>query len=311
MKLLFYADPHNCDTPPRRRKPTYAQDILDKQAQLIPIARECDLVICGGDVFHQKKPSRVSYELVLSLMEIYREFGVMYIVPGNHDFELNIDEVWSKSPIKLFEYLPNVEIVHSRTLVFDEFVMQVFGGGDYYDHTTLLSAVDKFNKFYVEKHKGLLGVFHASVTHEQLPYDIIPASRLLNTYDALCLGHIHDVQLVNQEIIAPGALSRGVLRLDESLERKVGCAVFEMGGSGVVNSEFRMLDVKAPSEAFFMHTKLAEKEIASASAKLIEFIDSMDVPKAMSEEDLIEYIENMEGIDYTVKQHALRLLRSL
>ena len=170
---------------------------------------------------------------------------------------------------------------------------------------------EKCKEYYGAKKKGKIGVFHSSVTHEQQPYDIIPADRFLDTFDALCLGHIHDVQRVDHSIIAPGALSRGVLRLDASMEREVGCAVFEVGVNGITSFEFIKLDYKIPQDAFYLERKLSEKEIENASAKLIEFVDSMDVPKALTEDDLIEYIEDMDGLDSTVKQQALRLLRSM
>ena len=46
MKILYFTDPHNSDTPPLMRTSTYCEDILEKQEQLVEPAKKCDLVIC-------------------------------------------------------------------------------------------------------------------------------------------------------------------------------------------------------------------------------------------------------------------------
>jgi DNA repair exonuclease SbcCD nuclease subunit len=295
MKILFFTDAHNAEHPPRMRLPLYREEILDKQKQLLEVAKECDLTVMGGDMFHVKKPAKVPYSLTNQLMEIYREMGETIIVPGNHDFEFNVDEVRYRSPLALFNKLPNVSISNLGETEFDDMVLFSMGCGE--------------RRLYK---KVKVAVLHASVTSDaHYKFDIIPMSRLQG--HIFMLGHLHDFQRVDSRIISPGGLSRGVLKFDDKLDREVGCAVFEVleGEYKALRSNFVPLDVKPAEDVFFIEKKMEENEKQAAVGKLIEFIDALAIPKTMSRDDLLEYIEGLDKLDETVKQTALRMLRGL
>ncbi|MCK4497505.1 MAG: metallophosphoesterase family protein, partial [Candidatus Aenigmarchaeota archaeon] len=212
MKILFFTDAHNSDTSPLMRTASYCEDILKKQEQLVEPAKRCDLVICGGDVFHQKKTHKVSYYLVNRIMEIYREFPRLYIVPGNHDIDTVMD--WSDRPLGTLGKLPNIHVFHEEIVHFGGCNLWCFGGGEFFSLDSLKLFVEKNEPAHVGTN---IAVLHAAVAEKvgRYKFPIISPTVLdsHNVFDLFLLGHLHDYQVQHAKMVAPGALSRGVLNI--------------------------------------------------------------------------------------------------
>lgn len=311
LRVLFYTDPHHSDTAPMMRQETYRTDILNKEEQILKAAKKCDGVIIGGDIFHQKKADKVSHKLVNLVGEVYREFPQTFIFPGNHDFENNIDEVFGlrKSPLATLSLLPNVKILHEDFGKINQcvFIFGVGGGDDYMNQLETMSS-NYFSKEgdHAQFH---IGVFHASVANKKFPFDTIKPNRLVRFFNLMCLGHLHTYQEVTNKIVAPGSLSRGVLRLDESYDRKVGYAIIDIV-SGEVQTKFVPIDVRPPDEVFKVNKREQKRLEETAVGNLLDFIHSLEVPRVMSATKLMEHIKDM-SLEYDIERRALEILRSL
>lgn len=309
MKILYFTDPHNSDTAPLMRTESYCENILNKQEQLIEPAKKCDLVICGGDVFHQKKTQRISHALINRLMEIYREFPRLYIVPGNHDFDRSVDEIlWN--PMAILDKLPRVYVVHEKIVQIGGVNLYFFGGGDFF-------APYQFEDFArrTPEHRGLkVGVFHVPMeVDDELPFELWDVKKAVADFDWIFLGHLHNYQKVSlkEKIVAPGALSRGVLNIDESLERKICYATVEVPTVGDdIRAKMHPLDVLSVDEIFKMEDKKESIHQQRAVESFVSYIEKLKIPKSMSKEQLKIFIEKQD-VSGRVKAEAIRILEEL
>lgn len=90
--LIYFTDPHIGDVPPVGRTASYTEDMINKLADIMLLCteRHTTAVICGGDLFDQKRPNRVSHRLRTRLSAVLKSFPCpVYMVPGNHDMGPN------------------------------------------------------------------------------------------------------------------------------------------------------------------------------------------------------------------------------
>lgn len=304
-KILYYSDPHNSDRPPLMRKEDYCEEILRKQEQLIEPAKKCDVVICGGDVYHQKKPERISHYLVNRLCEIYREFPRLYIVPGNHDFDRRIEEI-EYNPLGTLGRLPNIYIKHHQIVQFAGFNFYFFGGGDFFSPSQFLDFVEQ-----EPEHLGAkVGVFHIPfAVDKKYPFELWDVKKALSRFEHIFLGHLHDFQHSDGWLTAPGALSRGVLNVDTSLERKI----YYAKGIGVEDKILMTLEelkVKSVDEIFKMEEKKDDVHQQQAIESFVSYIEKLKIPKSMSKEQLLVFIDKQD-VSEPVKREAKRILEGL
>jgi len=95
MRILFYSDPHIADKPPLGRIDDYCTSIYEKLMEVRDMSADlgCAATVCTGDVFHQKRPNRVSHRLVNQRIYLFGDHLVLpasdrrphLVVPGNHD----------------------------------------------------------------------------------------------------------------------------------------------------------------------------------------------------------------------------------
>ena len=307
--ILFFTDPHNSDTPPRMRRERYREQILYKQEMLIEPAKKADIVIIGGDIFHQKKPHKISYYLVNRLLEIYREYGETYIVPGNHDFDMRPEEI-SDNPLGVLGKLPNIKLMHGAL----ENVrgMDIFfkGLGDF-EGTSALSA--ELSVWYdCPSDNYRVAVIHDSVATKKYPFEIQAFESIEKYADLFFFGHLHTWQELGGKIVAPGALSRGTLEKD-SIDRTVNYAWVS------VDTEERRhvikgypLPVKSAEEVFRVEDYAAKKSLEQSVENFIERLKTYSNPEFITL-DIDAAIKLIEGfkIDEKVKKKAIDILRSL
>jgi len=98
LKFAVLNDLHLADNSPLGRRPGYCDQLFDK---LLGVATEmqenkASVLVLTGDVFHVKRPDRVSHTLVNRLIDVFKndfECSIM-ICPGNHDLsEAGIDSL--------------------------------------------------------------------------------------------------------------------------------------------------------------------------------------------------------------------------
>lgn len=310
LKILFFTDAHNSDTPPRRRTESYRDDILRKQEFIISNAKEADVTIIGGDVFHQKKPHKISHYLVNRLMEIYREYGVVYIVPGNHDFDMSPEEI-NYNPLGALGKLPNIKIVHDdEVLDLPELDIYFYGlGGWDGSEQTLIFSLRKWNDYTTRGFR--LAVIHDSVSTVGFPFKTIPFSVVSDYADLFLLGHLHSYQELSDRIVAPGSLSRGVLD-EDSVTRTVGYAWISINlTEKKVSVTGRVIPVRPVGEVFKLEEKISEAVSDAKVQEFIAYLQGVNIDlSSVSVEEYEETINKME-IDERVKIKAISILRGL
>ena len=83
--FLLYGDPHLCDRAPSSCQDSYTDDLFDllEQINQVAVRRKVTAVVCAGDFFHLKAPSRTSHRLVQRAIRTLQSCPVpYYIVPG-------------------------------------------------------------------------------------------------------------------------------------------------------------------------------------------------------------------------------------
>ena len=89
IKFAVLNDLHLADNSPLGRVPGYQDQLFDKLLGVATTMQsmQIDNLICTGDIFHVKRPDRVSHALVNRLVDTLKnDFEAsIYICPGNHD----------------------------------------------------------------------------------------------------------------------------------------------------------------------------------------------------------------------------------
>lgn len=316
-RILFFTDAHNSDTPPMRRTKSYREDILAKQEFIIPYAKKCDFVVIGGDVYHQKNPDRVSHYLVNRIAEIYREYGQVFIVPGNHDINNAIEEL-RYNPLATLGKLPNVTLRLNCVSIVGGINFFWWGLGEFLDKTKMFECLtcwqaerDKDTGSYV---LPSVAVMHSAITTKKYPFETILFKEVEPFADFFMFGHLHDFQAVDPHFVAPGALGRGVLKLDSSFNRSVGFVIVTVpvaGNDAPITVKPVRVPVRSAEEVFDVEKKLSEQEAELQLGQFAEIIKDFELEKnPTNRETLIERIQLMD-IDEVVKKHAIELIEEV
>lgn len=312
MKILFFTDPHNSDKAPEMRKETYTEDIVKKQEQLVSLAKDYDAVICGGDIFHSKKEEKISYKLCNRLLEIYREFPNLYIVVGNHDLGGN-EQLFNERPIGLFGKLPNCKLyLEGFDILDDSVILSFLGGGEFFSREDIISKLKKMSKEVSDIRLPSIATVHASIANLAMfdyPFEIIPFKDVNKYFTLFLIGHLHDYQICTNRIACPGSLSRGVLKLDQTLDRKIGFISVDVSDEGI-STERRYLSVKPAEDIFRISKRIEEKMSDEEISSFSDLVALMELPKTLNSNQLIRFIFDMD-IDDAVKLRAKEILERI
>ena len=99
--LIWFTDVHAASSNPINRRDDYPQAILAKLKQIRQLADKLDCpMVCGGDVFHHKAPSKTAHWLVNELIDVWGERPPIGVV-GNHDLSYDSLEHIARQPIEV------------------------------------------------------------------------------------------------------------------------------------------------------------------------------------------------------------------
>jgi DNA repair exonuclease SbcCD nuclease subunit len=268
---------------------------------------EYDLVICTGDVFHSKKAGNVSYLLTNRLCEIYREFPCLFIVPGNHDIDTQME--WRTRPLGILSQLPNVRVLHDQVEVWQGLVIAGWGGGEFFPMDDALNFI---HNFAAANHGGLfkLLIAHLPISDLSAPFPVYSTDLIPPSINLTALGHIHNFSHIGAGYVATGSLSRGVLALDEDLYRPIFYGHVEIE-DGHFSAVLTTMEVRPVEEVFNLEKKLAEVDREGKVAEFLQFADNFELPKSVTVEEVIQLLRSSEDIPIGVKKKAIEILEDL
>mgnify|MGYP001569442620 CR=1 FL=1 len=291
MKILFVNDPHFAEAGkhPSSRKSTYLDEISAKILECKEIAKDCDLTIFTGDIFHHPRANAVSHFLVSHITNLLKDWPTkIYAVPGNHDLSESGFSGIARQPIYVLSESGIINLFHQQGLWLDDNTYSMFYGWDNND----------LGKYKVKRPYGCKNF--VLVCHDMLcpdksyPFEYLPYSEIssITDYDYIFYGHVHwdsGAQKINNTIfVNSGSLSR-VARNEDNINRipRVSIAYFDDAFSDI--SFLTLKSAKLPGEIF-----VAPKETLSATgAQFSDFVTQIGSAAGVEIIDLEDYIVNL------------------
>jgi len=98
--LMWFTDPHVHSTNPIARRDNYPEAILGKIGQIVTACEKLkvDQLLCGGDVWHSKAPTKTHHWTISRLIELWKRV-TPYGIIGNHDMPWNNKRHMDRQPL--------------------------------------------------------------------------------------------------------------------------------------------------------------------------------------------------------------------
>jgi len=310
--FVTVADTHLSDVNPVSRVDDYHASLMAKMEK---VSRVCEKIgatalLHAGDLFHVKKPTRVSHALVTEVADMLRNFPCpVYMVLGNHDISYDRIDTWPRQPVGTLITSGVVRLLSGNPAIFEEEGVRVGIYGQSFLRDYSVPVLDDINRaehglthvlvvahLFVREKSGTL--FGTPVRG----YDYFDHA----DFDVMLLGHDHDDRgvVVRREegrekfFIDVGALSRGSLD-DENVMRQVKCSVVTVEAEKGV--KVQQVDLKAaPSEEIFdLEQREAQKRermqldgFVDSLKQSLAGVESMDVGGCIAGLDLSERVRD-------------------
>lgn len=312
MRFAVLGDIHLSDRPPSVRKESYADEILEKIRFCAQHAAEedCQAIVCLGDIFHVKAPSRTSHRLVQAAHEALTSTGIpVRVVVGNHDLTGDRFDSLPQQPLGALLRMEGVDLLRGPDPDFPMYGIEYL-----LDWQTLPERLDEYAQWKAQTyphHQTLLGM-HAPIfpDHKTPPYDHIPAGELAQNvphWTLIAYGHIHDpeghwVPVHGRDVTVAnyGAISRGSLHA-ETLKRKPRAYVWDSATAAIEPFD---IPCKPVDEVFDMRTVEQSKEQAQRMTQFLDGVGSEQVTLTSIEAAAAQVdSENVtEAVKTTVKE---------
>lgn len=259
--IIYFTDVHIGDVPPSGRTDTYTEDILTKLAAVSKICEERHAVaaVCGGDLFDQKRPSRVSHGLVRRLTALLNSFPCpMYIVPGNHDMGPMELASLPKQPLGVLaesgavKLLEKTELLWSGSRLVCALVPRpysIVGDADPEYYALTPDEVEDFSTSQFGETPVVMVAHGSIIPPEHIrPYPHVNADKIdLCGIDVLLAGHIHEelgIHVIEHNghdvfFANPGSLSRRA-RTTANYMREVGVVEVRMDGHDIACEKIKI-----------------------------------------------------------------------
>lgn len=307
VSVVFTADWHLSEIPPGKRTDTYADEILGKIHFVGELARKLKgVTLCGGDVWHQKRPQAAgnTFALANRLIEELRQhpFGRAFGTHGNHDiFQDRVDSL----PAQPLGNLIAAQVYHdlsTESVIFENQDGSVRVQVDAYPFTSDdMAALERV----LHAAPREPGVTHRVVLMHQYgdPGDApslyghptIGFNRMAGCdYDVALWGHDHSrtntVTVGRTTHVRLGSLSRASLAEDE-IDRPIAAAVFSFTPDGIKFRE-QFVPAKPLAVAFTIADRAVEK--VRESDEVTQFFAKMNVAvAAIHSNDVREFVRSL------------------
>lgn len=297
VNLVWTTDWHFTDVPPGRRKDDYRQALIEKLHFVRNVTEKLNgAALCGGDVFHHKKPLHPgnSLRLIMELYNTLRRFpcGRVFGSVGNHDIYFDRMDSLPRQPLGLLIEVEAYHNLNDETVIFMN-----------QDESTRVS-VETFP--YAEGEETIQNILNAPLRQPDVNHRVGivhayghpgNAGDMFGTrtigyneldgcdFDLLLWGHDHSRHGVDEvgktTHINLGSMARAAFSYDE-LDRQVVAAILSFQPDGTWQYGEKPIPVKPLEQVFAAADKGVEdvaksEEIESFFAEMDEAVGEIEV----------------------------------
>lgn len=269
MKFIHMADLHfdtplvslknNRDLIKKRR--TEQRQVFRDVIQLIK-KENIEFLFISGDLFEQKYVEKGTIEFIISSFQLIPNTKI-FISPGNHDPFIK------NSPYSIFEWPENVTIFNGEVGMFPCENVNIYGLG-FTDYEFSSEEIDNLEIEDEEKINVL--IIHGTLNGGSKKY-LDLKEKVLEKFDYVALGHIHEKKVDDSKIIYPGSL--------------LSIGFDELGEHGIILGELEKNNITY--------------EFKNMEYKHFEIIE-IDISEFKSPEEILNHIELGEDIYKIVLQ---------
>jgi len=289
VNFVWTTDWHFTDVPPGRRHDDYRLALLDKLAYVRNIVEKMHgVALCGGDVFHHKKPSHPgnSLRLIIELIAALRRFPYekVFGAVGNHDISFDRMDSLPRQPLGLLMAVGAYHDLNKEAMIFtnqDESIKVQVETFPYAEGAeTIQNILTAGPRQPGVKHR--IGIVHAyghpGDAGDMFGTRTIGYNELKgNDFDVLLWGHDHSRHGVDEvgktTHVNLGSLARAAFSYDE-LDRPVVAAILSFQPDGTWQYGEKPIPVKPIDQVFAAADKGVETVAKSEEIK--EFFADMD-----------------------------------
>lgn len=298
VNLIWTTDWHFSDRPVGRRKDDYRAALLDKLTYVRGLVEKLHgAALCGGDVFHHKKPNHEanSFRLIIDIMNALRRFphGKVFGSIGNHDLSYDRMDSLRRQPLGLLIEVGAYHNLNNQPVIFTN------------QDESLRVSVETFP--YAEGEETIKNILNAGPRQPNITHRVgivhayghsgdassffgqtrtIGYNELIGAdFDILCWGHDHS-RHETEEVggithINLGSMARAAYTYDE-IERPVVAAIMSFQPDGTWQYGEKPIPVKPLEIAFAAADKGVEtiaksEEIENFFADMDEAVQGIEV----------------------------------
>lgn len=289
VNLIWTTDWHFSDVPPGRRKDDYRQSLLAKLTFVRELVEKLNgAALCGGDVFHHKKPNHAgnSFRLIIDLMNALRRFpqGCVYGAVGNHDISFDRMDSLPRQPLGLLIELGVYHDLNREPVIFtnqDESVIVSVETFPFAETEETLANLHNSGPRMpgITKRIGIVHAYgHPGNAGNIYETRTIGYNELKGLdFDIMLWGHDHSRHGVDEvdgiTHINLGSMARAAFAYDE-LERPVVAAILSFEPNGAFKYGEKLIPVKPLEIAFAAADKGVET--VGKSEEIASFFADMD-----------------------------------
>ena len=321
-KLVFVGDIHIADNPPLGRVEGYKEQILDK---LRKIGEICDKqnarAVLLGDIFHIKRPDRVSHQLTQELISVIREefYDPPIVVVGNHDVGPAGLASLDRQPLGTLKKAGAVELLHEPPFWHEDNVALLCRPYDterdadptYYSPTEEEIELSFGRKMIMVAHGSLIPT-GATRPYPCVNVETIPGVEKLNL---LVSGHLHEdlgiseIGNVDTLFANLGSIGR-VARTQANMMREVKVLSVTVQEEGQIWLEQIEIPGVLPALEVFEQKDNYEVEESAGADEITRFVDSLGEGLRVEQSDIPTLLANIEFPNEAVKKRVQELLEA-
>lgn len=305
--LMWFTDCHISSTNPISRKDNYPEAILSKLDQIVQasIKLRVDRLICGGDIWHHKAPSKIQHWTISRLIDIWKQHPPIGII-GNHDMSWNSLDYLSRQPMGVVIRAGAYEVIdHPESKKVGPFRIK---GINYRSEV----PEDWFQISDLQDNEIGVLILHVNASRDGsflgddicYSYDFLASK---TNAKIVCLGHWHKDQGVQEvkgvHFVNVGSIARNSLR-EDNLGRTPKCALIRANADTLeIDIHQIILKHKPDDEVFDVISKRIEK---ASKMDIKNFMDRLETGGLFSF-DVNKMIEESNA-DKKVKDEAKKIL---